>query len=138
MTVCNQKDWVVPDGNGWKSISPWKKVEFVPPRVKVPPGLVAVLEETWPFRRVMKNDISELGSWLPSTRACQKGVAPDAAMVSKANPMIPAREPSIRPSEISLTATREVLGLNTEVGGEPGGAPKIWLLIVKLPKVTVS
>jgi hypothetical protein len=102
--VCSQNPETLDELTVWKSMSPWKSVEFVPPSVKTPPGssseAVGSLE-----KRVMKKENSGSDSSLLLMSACQKGADSVLAMPSNPRPMMPASWPSINPELKASTAT---------------------------------
>ena len=83
-------------------MSPLKSVEFVPPRVKTPPGAT----DAGSVSRASQNDISGALSCLSSIRACQKGVALIAARGLKAKPIRPDAGAGGKEPVISSTDTR--------------------------------
>ena len=76
------------------SISPLKSEEFVPPKVKTPPGDESPLLGS---DLASQNENSGLCSWSLFSRFCQKGTPPVLAIVWKARPKIPEVCPSKRP-----------------------------------------
>lgn len=81
------------------SMSPVNKVEFVPPRVKTPPGSSTSAVGS-SRNRVSQKPISGEVSFPPSASACQNGVERVEAMVLNASPRIPETEPSRRPEVV--------------------------------------
>ena len=86
-------------------MSPLKSVEFVPPRVKRPPGARDV-SETGLRLRASQNDISGVLNKLLLVRASQKGVDPVLAMGWKAKPIRPDTGAFTRPVVIASTTTK--------------------------------
>ena len=84
-------------------MSPVKSVEFVPPRVKTPPGARDVAEAGL-RSRANQNDISGVLNWLVT--ASQNGVEFVLARASKARPIRPDTGASTRPVVIAFADTR--------------------------------
>ena len=86
------------------SMSPLKSDEFVPPRVKTPPGAREDGELELGLR-ASQNDISGALSRLLSVTAFQKGIACVLARAMKAKPIRPDTGAFTRPVVIASTAT---------------------------------
>ena len=87
------------------SMSPLKSDEFVPPRVKTPPGAREVWEAGW-SSCANQNDISGALSRLLLLRFCKKGIASVLARDQKAKPIRPDTGAFTRPVVIESTVTR--------------------------------
>ena len=88
-------------------MSPWYKLEFVVPIVKVPPS--SVFAAFVLFEKRVSWKAKRGSSRVPEVcaRVCQKGVASDEAILSKARPIKPER---------GLVRRSEVVWLTTAAG----------------------
>jgi hypothetical protein len=93
---------------GRKSISPVYKLEFVPPRVKIPPDTSELTSfGSWSWR-VNQNENSGEGSLFCWMRASQNGTVFVAVREGKARPMMPAPVPLMRPELIFVAKTDRI------------------------------
>jgi hypothetical protein len=107
--ILNSQNVCVDPGMSRNSISPWNKLELVPPRVNVPPGSSS-FASGWSRKRVRKKAISGDDSWPPLAKACQNGAARVVAMDENAKPRIPETLPSRSPWVVWSTATIDIGG----------------------------
>lgn len=92
------------EGMLMNSTLPVNSDEFVPPKVKIPPGSSSATS-VWPLKRVIQNAISGDESWFWLTRASQNGVDCVEEMPENARPIIPETGPTSSEDDTCSTDT---------------------------------
>lgn len=90
------------------SISPMYREEFVPPRVRKPPGSFTCASIS-SLNLVNQKDISGAENWLLLVNACQNGTALVEARAWKARPIMPETEPVSILLVVCTTATANLI-----------------------------